>query len=592
MTQLGRRASPRRVFPHRLRFRTQLVLLLLVFGLVPLVVSVSVGFVVGRDVLLEQARTALQALGRREADLIGTEIQRQRLLLRTIAGQVAARFQEADAEELRAFLHTSLPDEGVFDGLRLVGPDGNPVVSVQLRAAAPLWPSAPVSVESWMTVHRDGTDVVAYLLSEPVVQDGMSWWLQGHVPEQDFARQFGFGADLLGTIERGIFDASGARIMVAHPHTTEALRSVVQAVGIDSLYVFELDVDGSPAIVLAATVPGLDWRFAAAMPIEEALAPVTRLRDIALVGSLLLAIVLVITAHSVAVYVTRPLQELAVAADEFGRTGSYRPIQHRGIAETDALVSSFAQMTQALSASRAEIDALHARELERAQQLATVGELASGIAHEIRNPLTGVLGAVELASNRIPSDDEVQPLLEESLLQLRRIEDATTRLLQYARPPTLRVVTVDGNSLVERAVTIIEPAATAVHAALQFHPDVTGTKLDVDPELLVQVIVNLGLNAIDAVGEGGVVSLTVRVSDARLEIIVCDNGPGIAPDKRKQVFRPFFTDKHRGTGLGLPISEGIVTRHGGRLTLEDTPGGGATFVISLPIGPEGTHDHD
>jgi signal transduction histidine kinase len=224
--------------------------------------------------------------------------------------------------------------------------------------------------------------------------------------------------------------------------------------------------------------------------------------------------------------------------------------------------------------------------MQRAQQLATVGELASGIAHEVRNPLTGVLGAVDLALRRLPSDDAARPLLEEAQQQLRRIESTTSQLLRFARPPELREVFVDPNGLVERAAHIVEPQAKSARVGISVEP--TGTEMTVraDPELMVQVLVNLMLNAVDATPAGGVVTVWVAGHPPEVWIGVRDTGAGVPPAIRGDVFRPFFTTKHQGTGLGLSISRQIVERHGGELRLEDTPGGGATFIVALPLARE------
>ena len=107
--------------------------------------------------------------------------------------------------------------------------------------------------------------------------------------------------------------------------------------------------------------------------------------------------------------------------------------------------------------------------------------------------------------------------------------------------------------------------------------------MDVDPELMVQVLVNLLLNGIDATPGGGALEAWTSRQATEVRLGVRDTGPGVAPELRAEVFRPFFTTKHQGTGLGLPISQQIVRRHGGSLLLEETPGGGATFIVVLPL---------
>jgi signal transduction histidine kinase len=215
--------------------------------------------------------------------------------------------------------------------------------------------------------------------------------------------------------------------------------------------------------------------------------------------------------------------------------------------------------------------------------LATVGELASGVAHEIRNPLTGVRGALELALRRLPPEEPARPLLEEAQQQLARIEGATTQLLRFARPPELREVTVDASLLVERALHVVASRAATAGLTLREERAPAAAPVRVDPELMVQVLVNLMLNGIEAMTDGGTLTVSLARRSPDVWISVGDTGPGVPLEARADIFRPFFTTKHQGTGLGLSISQQIVARHHGALRVEDAPGGGAIFIVVLPL---------
>jgi len=573
-------------------FQAQLLVLLLTFGLAPSILAVSVGLVVSRAVILEQTERGLVDIANREASLISTELHRQRLLLRTITGQLSARETDRDPADLAPFLRSSLQDEGVFDGLRLVTRDGRVLADVALGYADPRWPEIfDDASESSVALHYGANGPIAYMLSETIPRTTDTLVLIGHVAATDFENLLGLGVHPLGMIEQGLFDTTGRVILVPHAHATDLLRTAWEAEGPSSVAVIEIYLDGDPALVFTSSVPEVGWTLVVAMPTELALASITRLRSVTFAGMLALAIAIVGTAHFVAAYVTRPIHELATAAQDFGQTGLYQAVRHRGIAETEALVTAFNEMAGDLSQSREEIERMHHEEMERAQQLATVGELASGVAHEIRNPLTGVLGALELARQRVPDGDDAEPLLEESMVQLHRIEDATARLLQYARPPALQAVVVDPNLLVERAMTIVSPKADTRRVQLHTTLCEGNAAVNVDPELLVQVIVNIMLNAIDAVDTGGTVTTTAALVGSTVRIAISDTGPGITEDQRDQIFRPFYTTKHRGTGLGLPISQQIIMRHGGQLVVEAAPSGGASFVITLPTVQETEASH-
>jgi two-component system sensor histidine kinase AtoS len=180
--------------------------------------------------------------------------------------------------------------------------------------------------------------------------------------------------------------------------------------------------------------------------------------------------------------------------------------------------------------------------------------------------------------------------LQEALQQLARIEETTTQLLRYARPTDPRHIRLDPNQLIQRAATIVEPRATAAGIRICTQPASPPLLVRADPELMVQVLVNLMLNGIEATTPPGEVHISVASSDSRASIAVRDTGTGIPPSLHQEIFRPFFTTKHQGSGLGLSISRQIVTRHEGTLTVSDHPGGGTTFIVEIPLDNGGVPD--
>jgi signal transduction histidine kinase len=561
----------------------QLLVALLAFGAIPLAAAITVGFLVSRSVITQQAEAALQDLTRRQAMHLATEITRQRLLLRTITGQLPAGASSAlSSARLGSLLRHSLPEDGVFDGLRLIAPGRRILASVALRDAAPHWP-ARVPAADWRTtdlsVHHLDAEVVAYVLGTPV---GPNNWLEGHVRAEDFNRLFDIPDQMSDGVESAIYDTSGFAVYLGDAEAREVLRVVLAARPSSSTILLRTEISERAFRVAAATVPGTSWIYVSGLPLEAALAPIARLRNAALMGAVVLVALILLTAVFAARSIGEPLREVASAAQRLGQRGTYEPIRHTGAGEVGLLVDSFNRMAEDLRQSRTEVERLHAQDLERAQQLATVGELASGVAHEIRNPLTGVLGAIELATKRLPPGDPARPLLAEAERQLQRIAGTTTQLLRYARPPELREVVVDANLLVERAERVVQQRAErgGVQVAVETAP--AGADVRVDPELMVQVLVNLMLNGIEAGPADRWLRVQVRRQEAGVTISVADTGPGVPANLRDKIFRPFFTSKPEGTGLGLPISRQIVLRHGGSLHYENTPGGGATFVVTLP----------
>jgi len=569
----------------------KLLLILLAFGVIPLGVSMVIGYSVSRSLIIDQSERALRELTARQAAHLTTELTRQHLLLRTIIGQLPAEDELAKrpSDSLTALLRQSLPQDGVFDGLRIVDEEGRILAAVELGPTATMWPAeAPAGdwTQRSTVVHWIGDRAIAYLLAHPIRERAPRLWLEGHVRAANFSRLFDIPEHMAGSIEPAIFGSTGQPILIGHEHARVGLVAAFRQRGGDSLAVAHATVEGRPSLVATAPILRSDWYFTAALPIEVALASLAALKDKAVVGTVILVILIVVIGVLAARSVTTPLRELAGTARHFGKAGVYERLEPRSSDEVGLLVRAFNRMAADLETSRREIERLHQREMERAEQLATVGELASGVAHEIRNPLTGLRGALELVLRRLSRSDESRPLLEEADRQLERIEDTATQLLQYARPPELREVVVDVSHVVDRAAHVVEARARKAGTEIQIHPSSEDAPVAIDPELMIQVLVNLMLNGIDAMdGDGSLRVQTQRTGD-RVSIVLSDSGPGIAPEIRSHIFRPFFTTKHQGTGLGLSISYQIITRHGGTLHVEDTPGGGATFVIGLQVAEE------
>ncbi len=572
---------------RRLRLQSQLLILLLGFGALPVAISVIVGYTVSRAAMVEQAQKALIELTDRQADYLGNEIRRQHLLLRTITGQIRPERNARSVANMSAALAGSLPDDGVFDGLRIVDPRDSVILAVALGRTRPRWPGRPMSTDSlggdhWVAVHRDGNAVIAYLVGVSLNTESGSWRLEGHVPASEFSRLFDVPEHLFGGAELAILDETGAVILTPHEHSAHDISHLVEERDPGDPAVFREEVEGSPAIVYITQVPETEWVLAAALPLSIVLAPLARLRNASILSGGALVLIILLAARVAAAVVTKPLRELADVASEFGRTGVYRGLGSYGVAEAETLRNSFGYMARMLQRSQEEIEQLHHRELERAQQLATVGELASGVAHEIRNPLTGVLGALEVALRNMTPDDAAVPMLREAEVQLRRIESTTSRLLEYARPPDIRQLVVDSNLLLERAARVIEGTARSADVQLVLQPSPEALPVKVDPELIVQVLVNLLLNAIEAMPGGGTLDMSIARHQSDVEVRVRDSGSGIPDEQRAHIFRPFYSTKPTGTGLGLAISDQIVRRHGGTLQLADTSEQGTTFVMSLP----------
>jgi len=264
--------------------------------------------------------------------------------------------------------------------------------------------------------------------------------------------------------------------------------------------------------------------------------------------------------------------------------------------ELGRLADSFNTMVDRLEAARAEIEVYHQQRLARAERLAGLGELAASLAHEIKNPLAGIGGAIQVISDELPETDPRKGILHEVLAQVHRLDRTARDLLAFARPGTPEVGPCDIHHILDRVLLLLaeSPEAKHVRVVRAYQPGIP--RLEADGKQMGQVFLNLMLNAFQAMPGGG--QITVRTSvravdgvngepaipgDQAVEVALTDTGPGIPPHILKEIFKPFITTKHRGTGLGLSVSRRIVEDHGGWIKAESAPGQGATFRVFLPL---------
>lgn len=234
-------------------------------------------------------------------------------------------------------------------------------------------------------------------------------------------------------------------------------------------------------------------------------------------------------------------------------------------------------------AIRADVTALKAAEARLAQQaaLARVGQMAAVVAHEVRNPLAGIKGAVQvLISRRAPADAEL-PVMRDVVARIDALGELINDLMVFARPRPLHPTIFDLRPLLMEAIAMLrrDPANASLEVAID-GPDVT---LTADANLIGAAVLNLLLNAAQAMGGRGRIAIAVEQRDRRCVLEIRDGGPGIPIELREQVFEPFFTTKARGGGLGLAIARRTAELHGGTLTLTCPDTGGTTFTMTVPL---------
>ncbi len=221
------------------------------------------------------------------------------------------------------------------------------------------------------------------------------------------------------------------------------------------------------------------------------------------------------------------------------------------------------------------------------ERLISLGELSARVAHEIRNPLTGVRTTVQFVTSKLRAGDARRDDLNDVLKELDRIEQIITDLLLFARPQAPRPAVTDLREVLDKVLDnlALRCKEAGVEVERDFDKDLPSVLID--PDMAQQVFLNLAINALQAMPEGGTLRVATglrrtRYKKAYVDVVVGDTGPGIPDEVKDKIFDPFFTTRSMGTGLGLSISLQIAREHGGNLTARNSAQGGAVFKCSLP----------
>lgn len=251
--------------------------------------------------------------------------------------------------------------------------------------------------------------------------------------------------------------------------------------------------------------------------------------------------------------------------------------------EIGDLGRNFNRMVTHLRESREEIQRLHRTQMSRAEHLATLGELAAGLAHEIRNPLAGIAGVIEIIGRDLPGTSPARVVVKDVRLEIAQINHILTDLLQTARPHPPEIRRSDLNTTIEHAVMLARQQALSKPIQIHFQRNASLPEVEHDSDQIHQVLLNLMINSIQAIEGPGTVDVTLENKDEFASITVLDTGRGITAEHLPNIFRPFYTTKGNGTGLGLSLARRIVEEHGGRIEVSSTVGKGTKFVVTLPM---------
>lgn len=306
-----------------------------------------------------------------------------------------------------------------------------------------------------------------------------------------------------------------------------------------------------------------------------------------IVSSVAITVFLAITISLILLkFVKRPLDSIIDNMSRVEKGDLSGRVDYQGKDEIGRLITSFNSMVDRLDAAKTELEQLHFQQLERADRLASIGEMAAGIAHEIKNPLAGISAAVAIIKDDLITADPRYEILEEVLQQVQRLDKTVNDLLFFGKPTVPELSCIDINEVITKTFKFASQhrGLLNIEKRLELAPDLP--TVYADSKQMQQVFLNIILNAFQAMANGGTLTITTCLSPRQdrtfVRIDVADTGPGIPPQILEKIFTPFFTTKAQGTGLGLPICCKLVDLHNGEIKVASDDRNGTVFTIELP----------
>jgi two-component system NtrC family sensor kinase len=285
--------------------------------------------------------------------------------------------------------------------------------------------------------------------------------------------------------------------------------------------------------------------------------------------------------------VARPIKRLVYASQQWGKGNLNHRVKSTSQDEIGELAGTFNRMASSLKERDDKLREYTSQQIMKSERLATLGQLAAGVAHEVNNPLGAVLMYTNLALEGLEDSDTARNNLEKAVTEASRCRDIVKGLLDFARQTEPKVEQRDLNGTLERTLSLVEKQALFQNVEIRKDFSSTLPEIFIDVGQMQQVFTNIVLNAAEAMeGKGELTVATRKTGDSEhIEIEFTDTGCGIAAENRDKIFDPFFTTKEvgRGTGLGLAVSHGIISKHRGTIEVKSKPGEGTTFTIRLPV---------
>lgn len=605
--------------------QVKLMLLFLVFSLVPLCTVGVLSVQTAEQLILSMATNQIEHVVADKAALLERWISERKADLEVIAG--SSILKSMDCEQIQPYLDLVRNKYKVYGAISVASTDGKTICST---SGSP-WGLNPEerSIQSaigglYMSDVRMSPDrkEAYFRISAPLV--GKSGKREGIV-----SASVGTGT-ILSVVLRVSLGKTGECYLVnrngtflAHKEPERILNeniaqseSFKNVFGVQKRRVTYIDYRGIEVIGASMMVGGTDWALVVEQDRDEVFRSVGELRrHIVLVISLSILGALV-SAWLLSRYVATPIRRLSKAAKSLA-TGDFERVHIESITRSDEvglLYEAFGEMARQLQDRQQRLEEKVTRkeaELKetdvrlkqtqeaaaRSHQLASLGQLAAGVAHEIRTPLTSLKMFLQSIESEMEISSEYEEDFQVAMNQIKRMEATINRFLDFARPQNPVFTEVNVRELIEDALLVVGPRAKQQETVIRTDIGDSLPCIRGDKKQLGEAILNLLVNGLEAVVVGGELGIRICIeSDSELRdfvrIDVTDTGPGIDEDTISRLFDPFFTTKSTGTGLGLSIVYTTLKRHGGRVDVESTSGNGAAFSLFIPVQCEGMLKED
>ncbi len=540
-----------------------LLIAFLLTGLLPALTLSVLSFYQARQALRVEIKRDLETTGRAVAEHVNsvmTERVQNVLSWSQLAVMQDVRIDDID-KRLSIFLaETQRSYAGQYLRLDVVDVQGKIIASSQPAALGQTLPLPP----EWMHFMEYGQRMTLHALRAPQLM--MSTPILSQTTLQKMGTLVAtFNWQVVNQLldhaaqhstELALVDAN-QQVLAKSPHWSDQRHSLHTQVPIDS------------------QLPLHHWQIRLNKDHAVAVAPVHRLGVIFIILLGIILLLSVLVAQPIADNISRPLEALTGYVQRFRQPAVSAP-EAQGPVEVQALHRAFTHMVQELEATE--------QQLTRAAKLAVVGEMAAAMSHEVRTPLGIMRSSADVLLREPQLSDDGREVLGFIISETERLNKLVSSLIDSARPRPPSKIPLDVHGHVQHVLTMLQKQADAKHIHLQF--DSSGPLVvAADQDQMTQVLVNLLMNAIQILPEGGQIHVKVYADATQAHIEVADNGPGVAPAQQAHLFEAFFTQRAGGVGLGLAVVKQIMEAHDGTISYCASPWQGAQFNLTLPRAP-------